>query len=215
MTLGNKIAQLRKAHNITQEALAQKLDVTNQAVSKWESDQCCPDILLLPRLADIFGVSIDALFDREIPHPEPVIPTLPWPDDAILRVAAYIGHKLVSSMQAQTGFQMSIARNVAAVLSTVSVQCGDVGGNVDAGGSVTCGNVGGSVDAGCSVNCGEVTGDVDAGTDVNCGNVGGSVDAGVNIACGDVGGDVDAGCNVQCGSVSGDVDAGLSITVQK
>ena len=49
MTLGTQIALLRKNHSITQEALAQRLGVTNQAVSKWESGQSCPDIALLPR----------------------------------------------------------------------------------------------------------------------------------------------------------------------
>ena len=48
---------------------------------------------------------------------------------------------------------------------------GNVGGNVDAGGSVTCGNVGGKVDAGGSVNCGDVGGYVDAGGSVNCQNI--------------------------------------------
>ena len=66
MTLGNKIATYRKKLGITQEGLAKKLDVTNQAVSKWESDQCCPDIVLLPKIADIFGISLDELFDRKI-----------------------------------------------------------------------------------------------------------------------------------------------------
>ena len=64
MTIGNRIACYRKQMNITQEKLAQQLQVTNQTVSKWESDQCCPDVMLLPRIADIFGVSIDALFGR-------------------------------------------------------------------------------------------------------------------------------------------------------
>ena len=52
---------------MTQEALARKLDVTNQAVSKWESGQCCPDISLLPRIADIFGITMDELFGRAKP----------------------------------------------------------------------------------------------------------------------------------------------------
>ena len=64
MTIGSKIAFYRKKLGITQDALAQKLNVSNQAVSKWESDQCCPDISLLPLLADIFGTTIDALFVR-------------------------------------------------------------------------------------------------------------------------------------------------------
>lgn len=65
MSIGSKIAQYRKEKGLTQETLAQLIGVTNQAVSKWESDQCCPDIQILPKLADIFDVSVDALFDRE------------------------------------------------------------------------------------------------------------------------------------------------------
>ncbi len=61
MTLHNQIAFLRKQHHMTQEDLAQELGVTNQSVSKWESGQCCPDIQLLPMIADLFSVSIDEL----------------------------------------------------------------------------------------------------------------------------------------------------------
>lgn len=59
--LNEQIAFLRKAKGITQEELAQALGVTNQAVSKWESTQCCPDIQLLPDIATYFDVSIDQL----------------------------------------------------------------------------------------------------------------------------------------------------------
>ena len=79
MSLGSMILKYRRIMGITQESLAQQLEVTNQAVSKWESDQCCPDVLLLPRLADIFGISIDALFERETPEKNQVIAGLPWP----------------------------------------------------------------------------------------------------------------------------------------
>ena len=47
MTIGSIIASNRKRMALTQDALAQQLGVTNQAVSKWESDQSCPDITLL------------------------------------------------------------------------------------------------------------------------------------------------------------------------
>ncbi len=59
--LNEQIAFLRRQKGLTQEALAQQLGVTNQTVSKWESGQCCPDIQLLPVLADLFGVSVDEL----------------------------------------------------------------------------------------------------------------------------------------------------------
>ena len=55
------IATLRKEQNMTQMELASKLGVTDRAVSKWESAQCCPDIQLLPDLANVFDVSIDEL----------------------------------------------------------------------------------------------------------------------------------------------------------
>ena len=67
-TLGKRIAANRKGLGLTQEQLAERLGVTAQAVSKWENDQSCPDITILPQLADIFGVSVDALLGREKVH---------------------------------------------------------------------------------------------------------------------------------------------------
>ena len=64
-TLGKRIVQNRKRLGLTQDQLAEKLGVTAQAVSKWENDQSCPDITMLPRLADIFGITTDALLGRE------------------------------------------------------------------------------------------------------------------------------------------------------
>ena len=64
-TLGKRIMQLRKSKGLTQDQLAEQLGVTAQAVSKWENNQSCPDITLLPKLAEIFGVSTDALLGRE------------------------------------------------------------------------------------------------------------------------------------------------------
>ena len=63
MTLGKTIKQLRKETFLSQEQLAAKLDITAQAVSKWENEESYPDILFLPKIAAIFGVKIDELFD--------------------------------------------------------------------------------------------------------------------------------------------------------
>ena len=59
--INEQIAFLRKQKGLTQEELASVLGVTNQAVSKWESAQCCPDIQLLPDIARLFDVSVDEL----------------------------------------------------------------------------------------------------------------------------------------------------------
>ncbi len=213
MTIGSMIAFYRKKLGITQEALAQQLEVTNQAVSKWESDQCCPDIQLLPKLADIFGITIDELFGREAPaQPEVLVDGLPWKDDGALRAVLYLGRTLKKYEKAAKEITFTYNGPALNVYSDFSVSCGDVDGNVDAGTSVTCGNVDGNVDAGTTITCGNVGGDADAGTNISCGDVGGDADAGVSIQCGNVSGDVDAGGSVTCSSVSGDVDAGGSIT---
>lgn len=60
--IGSKIKALRLSRSMTQEQLAQRLNVTPQAVSKWESGTNMPDIQLLPDLSVIFGVTIDDLF---------------------------------------------------------------------------------------------------------------------------------------------------------
>ena len=63
MELGKKIKQLRFKAGMTQEQLAEKLGIGAQSVSKWENAVAMPDITTLPLLAEIFGVSIDDLFD--------------------------------------------------------------------------------------------------------------------------------------------------------
>ncbi len=75
-TLGKRIAALRKAKGYTQEALANLIEVSPQAVSKWENDQACPDIVLLPKLAKLLGTSVDALLSGEREE-KPLVQVLP------------------------------------------------------------------------------------------------------------------------------------------
>lgn len=64
-TLGQKIGNLRREKSLTQEELAEKLGVSPQAVSKWENDVSCPDIMLLPEIAKLFDVTTDLLLGCE------------------------------------------------------------------------------------------------------------------------------------------------------
>ena len=64
MTIGNKIKQLRRERDLTQEQLAEYLNVSISAVSQWESGKTLPDISLILPLANFFDVSTDTLFGR-------------------------------------------------------------------------------------------------------------------------------------------------------
>ena len=96
-TLGDRIAYYRRLHAMTQEELAKQLNVSTQAVSKWEWKVTSPDIILLPAIADCFCISIDELFGKET-HTEPVfelVDHVPWNDDDRIRIAVYHGKKLM------------------------------------------------------------------------------------------------------------------------
>ena len=66
LPIGKNIKQLRISNGLTQRALAYKLQVSVQAVSKWEQELSYPDVTLLPRIAKLFSVTIDRLFDERI-----------------------------------------------------------------------------------------------------------------------------------------------------
>ena len=63
-TMGKRISDLRKSKGMTQEQLAQRVGVTAQAVSKWENDLSCPDISILPQLAEALDVTTDELLGK-------------------------------------------------------------------------------------------------------------------------------------------------------
>jgi transcriptional regulator with XRE-family HTH domain len=73
-TIGNRISQSRKEKAITQEEMAERLGVTPQAVSKWENDISYPDILLLPKIAEILDVSVDVLLSGEAKKETRILP---------------------------------------------------------------------------------------------------------------------------------------------
>ena len=74
MTLSGKILYCRKRAGLSQEALAEKLGVSRQAVSKWETGEAVPELSKLVLLAAAFGVTTDWLLSESEPEPEPVEP---------------------------------------------------------------------------------------------------------------------------------------------
>ena len=87
LTLGQRIQTLRREQGMTQDTLAERMGVTPQAVSMWENDLSCPDILSLPQLARELHTSVDTLLTGE----SAAAPALPVkkPEELIIRISIH------------------------------------------------------------------------------------------------------------------------------
>ena len=115
-TLGKRIAALRREKGLKQDELAEKLGVSPQAVSKWENDQTCPDISLLPSLAKTLGVSVDELLSGK-QESAPIVQVLPENQrkdikDMMLRIVV------------QSSNNESVRINIPLILFKVAVESG-------------------------------------------------------------------------------------------
>ena len=68
-SIGEMISSLRKEKGMTQNDLAEKMNVTDKAVSKWERNLSCPDVNSIPKLAEVLGVSVDELLNARKSEP--------------------------------------------------------------------------------------------------------------------------------------------------
>lgn len=228
LKLNDTICFYRKKQGLTQEELAVKLGVTNQSVSKWESAQCCPDISLLPKLADIFGISIDELFGKE-PKPTTnnydLCTEFPWPDDEKLRIVFAKGRKILDKSD-NINECISIrfphdcnetTRQYLKVEVFGNISCdASINGDVVSHGEIECNEINGDIkESSQNVNCqGNINGNVNAGANISCGgSIGGGVNCGNNVSCaGKINGAVNCGDNVACGDdIKGDVNCGGNI----
>lgn len=107
-TLGTTISELRKQHGMTQLELAEKMGVTDKAVSKWERDLSCPDINSLPKLAEILDVSIEELMQNKKQADVPVSKVSEITDTVLKAIAIAMG----------------IAVTVLSILDTLDVKSG-------------------------------------------------------------------------------------------
>lgn len=180
MKLGANIRALRQHGGMTQEQVAARLGVTYQAVSKWENETNTPDIALLPQIAELFGVTIDALFSREgLPDLE-----LPLEDDGVIRVVQLRGREVLRVTPRMSPddppieiafprncndrtqyFKVEVQGHVIAdgsingdVVAQQSVQCAEINGNVRAQGNVmTSGGINGDLHAQGNVTASSVS----------------------------------------------------------
>ena len=99
MSIGKNISRFRKEKRMTQVDLGEILGVSNQTVSKWESEMSMPDVMLLPKIADVFECSIDELFCRVVEERTEVhydvCTELPWSDDERIRCVVCRGRKVL------------------------------------------------------------------------------------------------------------------------
>ena len=189
MSLGKNISDMRREKGITQAELGALLCVSNQAVSKWESEMTMPDVMLLPQIADVFGCSIDALFSHEPTKTDRVEMieiiekyALPWNDDGIIRGVVFDGRRMLDMKEIKDKFTFEITGETKQVSSECSITVnGHVSGGCNCGDSIT---IKGSLSGGC--NCGAsltVGGSFSGGC--NCGHsitVGGSFN-GKDVTC--------------------------------
>jgi len=176
--LSENIYKLRKENGLTQEELAEKLNISFQAVSKWENGQTAPDIMLLPLLSQIFKVSIDSLFSEK---PEPALESVPevnWEDDDKIRGIVYKGKKILEVQEDLSKFTFTIIGNALDVFSNCNVNCTNVNGNINAGNNVDCGDIEGNINAGNNIDCNNVNGTAAAGNNIDCDIINGNAIAG-------------------------------------
>ena len=162
MSIGENIARLRKEKGLTQAELGEKLGVSNQAVSKWESGMTMPDVMLLPDLADIFGIYIDELFSREVKseiHYDHCA-EFPWPDDNTVRIFQTVGKKIIKSQEEKTCIEVAFPRNCNE--TTRQYFKVEVFGNI-----VSDGSINGDVVCHGRIDCNEINGDVNAQGDIS------------------------------------------------
>ena len=234
--LRNNLIRLRKERNVTQEVLAAALDISVQAISKWETGISLPDIMQLPRIAQFYGVTIDYLF-YNTKDSEAI--TYDLPDDNKFRIVQFRGNKMLGAdlwekdkkialkipedLQKDTDININfeiwgnadIEGNINGYVEcNGGVNCGNIGQYVECGGGVNCGAIGQYLECGGGVNCGAVGQYVECGGGVNCGNIGQYVECGGNVSGGSIGGNVS--CNtLNCGDIHGDVDCKGDIRCKK
>ena len=239
--IGETIRTLRTSRELSQKELGDALDISTQAVSKWETGAAMPDTLMLPQIAAFFGVSIDSLFfGSTAPNePDPILgaPVADFADDGVLRVVQFLGNRPIASQcprkEQPIALEFEAAQKSLAadhppqvevfgscvihgtvrgdLRSEQDVTCSNVLGSVTAGGSITCENVDGNAEAGGNITCDDIDGDASAGGSITCDDIDGNVVA-ADITCDSIDGDVTSSGRINCDTIEGDVTSTGSVS---
>ncbi len=231
-SMGDIIRSIRKSRGCTQDALAQAVGISVQAVSKWETGASLPDVTLLPSIADFLDISIDTLFNRApfCAEKEPstqVSPSLPTANNEnTLHFSGSLTADQADGGTALDSLFSSVSNCVSSLFqnknSRADIFFGDALPDDDIirvvqlrGRRIL------STDEASEQNFIRLSVEnpnIDAvnveiyGSAQILGNVSGSVTADDDVTCGNIGGSVTAGDNVTCGNIDGSVTAGDSVT---
>lgn len=214
--LAQKIQILRKQRGLTQEELAGELGVTFQAVSKWENAKSAPDIFFLPRMAELFGCSIDDMFSIESKRESNI--DVPFEDDGVIRIFQAIGNRMIKMQEKKESscFEVEFPKNCNE--TTRQYFKVEVYGNIVSDGSI-CGDVVCHGNAVCRDIVGDMRVEYEPSDEKHVVSVEGNI-AGGCYATGDlnVGGSVSGGCNsgrdmTVALNVSGGVNSAGSVSV--
>lgn len=185
--------------------MQKKLGISFQAVSKWENEQSCPDILMLPLLAEIFEIPIGAFFSSGIyENSDYNESNLPWPDDETLRAVIFKGHKLLESNEEIYNFTFTLKGEPLNVISYCNIICENIKESATADNDIKCeGDIEGNATAGNNINCTKgINGATSAGNNIECaGNINGGANAGNNISCENINGAALAGNGISCNTI--------------
>ncbi len=196
--------EYRKKMNISQEEIAERLNVTPQAISKWECDKSYPDIETLIEISEILKISLDNLIKGDISGSITTVENLP--DDDTIRVILCKGRKTINETSDITTFKVSINEksDKIEIWGNAKIE-GDVVGNITAGADVSCNNVDGNITAGAAVECNNVIGTITAGYSIECNNVEGPVMSAGKLDANNLVGPVTSGSFINCEKIDGDI----------
>lgn len=106
-SIGSFLAALRKANGLTQKQLADKLNVSDKAVSRWERDECAPDLSLIPVLAELYGVTSDEILRGR--RADPITGTTPQAEEKSKKRLQYLLNQITTRFKLQSLISVGIA----------------------------------------------------------------------------------------------------------